>query len=210
MGNRNRKTYMPNINPQEKALPLLPRTLVLHATQLSHSNHIVQPVVILIARLEQHTQLQAAFRLRRARRLQQDVRAVVRAEIVPSICAEDAGLRVGETPIGSEVKDLACEEVSVLFKYFYTPLVEGSFYEGQGMETSESGTGEVATDDGNGFADSARALGFVEAVFAFGEGCVEESEAWGFGLGDCWDGSVLGAAEEGERGEGQDFLEIHG
>ena len=73
--------------------------------------------------------------------------------------------------------------------------------------TSESGTSEVAADDGDGFADSARALGFVEAVFAFGEGCVEESEAWGFGLGD---GSVLGAADEGERGEGEEGLEIHG
>ena len=77
----------------------------------------------------------------------------------------------------------------------------------EGYRTSESGTGEVAADDRDGFADSARALGFVEAVFAFGEGCVEESEAWGFGLGD---GSVLGAADEGERGEGQEFLEIHG
>jgi hypothetical protein len=76
--------------------------------------------------------------------------------------------------------------------------------------TSETGTGEVSADDGDGFADSARALGFVEAVFAFGEGCVEECEAWGFGLGDGWDGSVLGAAEEGERGEGQEVLDIHG
>ena len=80
----------------------------------------------------------------------------------------------------------------------------------RGNDTSESGTGEVAADDGDGLADSARALGLVEAVFAFYEGCVEESEAWGFGLGDCWDGSILGAAEESERGEGQDFLEIHG
>ena len=53
----------------------------------------------------------------------------------------------------------------------------------------------------------ARALGFVEAVFAFGEGCVEECKTWGWGLGD---GGVLGAGEEGEGGEGQEFLEIHG
>ena len=77
----------------------------------------------------------------------------------------------------------------------------------EGYRTSKSGTGEVATDDWDGFTDSARALGFVEAVFAFGEGCVKESEAWGFGLRD---GSILGAADEGERCEGQKLLEIHG
>lgn len=73
----------------------------------------------------------------------------------------------------------------------------------EGHRTSESGTGEVAADDRDGFADSARALGFIEAVFAFGVGCVEESEAWGWGLGDGWDGGVLGAAEEGKRCVGQ-------
>jgi hypothetical protein len=123
---------MPNINPQQKALPIFPRTLVLHATQLSHSNHIVQPVVVLVARLEQHSQLQSASRLRRARRLQQNIRAVMRAEVVPSVCAEDAGLRIGETPIGSEIEDLACEEGSVLFFYSYTSLAEESFLEREG------------------------------------------------------------------------------
>jgi hypothetical protein len=134
----------------------------------------------------------------------------MRAEVVPSICAENACLRVGETPVCSEIEDLACEEVLVLSNHLYTSLAKKGFHEGQGEDTSESGTSEIATDDGNGFADSARALGFVEAVFAFGEGCVEESEAWGFGLRDCWDGGVLGAADEGERGKGHDFLEIHG
>ena len=79
----------------------------------------------------------------------------------------------------------------------------------EGHQTSKPGTCEVAADDGDGLADSARALGFVEAVFAFDVGCVEESEAWGFGLGDCWDGSVLRAAEEGKRCVGQQFLEMH-
>jgi hypothetical protein len=75
-----------------------------------------------------------------------------------------------------------------------------------GYDTSKSRTGEVAADDGDGFADSARALGLVETVFAFCEGCVEESEAWGWGFEDR---SILGAGEEGQRGEGQEFLEIH-
>lgn len=79
----------------------------------------------------------------------------------------------------------------------------------EGHRTSKSGTSEVAADDRDGLADSARALGFVEAVFAFGVGCVEESEAGGFRLGDGWDGSVLGAAEEGKRYVAQQFMEMH-
>lgn len=100
---------MPNINPQEKAVPRLPLTLVLHATQQSHSDHVVQPVVVLIACLKQHPQLQPAFRLRRPRRLQQDIRPIVRAEIVARVCAKDAGLGVGEAPICSKVQDLPYE-----------------------------------------------------------------------------------------------------
>ena len=99
---------MPNINPQEKAVPRLPLTLVLHAAQQSHSDHIVQPVVVLIARFKQHSQLQPAFRLRRPRRLQQDIRAVVSAEIIPRVCAKDTGLRIRETPVRSKIQDLAC------------------------------------------------------------------------------------------------------
>ena len=86
----------------------------------------------------------------------------------------------------------------------YLPALFEWFF---GHDTSKSGTGEIAADDGDCFTDSARALGFVEAVFAFGEGCVEECKTWGWGLGD---GGVLGAGEEGEGGEGQEFLEIHG
>lgn len=85
---------MPNINSQKEALPLFPRTLVFHATQLSNSDHIVQPVVVLVACLEQHSQLQAAFGLCRARRLQKNIRTIVRAEVVPRVGAEDACLRV--------------------------------------------------------------------------------------------------------------------
>lgn len=104
---------MPNINPQEKTLPLLPLPLVLHTTQQPHSNHIIQPIIILIPRLKQHPQLQSAFRLRGSRGLQQDIRAVVRAEIIPSVRAENARLRVCEAPVGAEVEDLSCGGVSV-------------------------------------------------------------------------------------------------
>jgi hypothetical protein len=76
-----------------------------------------------------------------------------------------------------------------------------------GYDTSKSGTSEVATNDRDCLADSARALGLVETVFAFGKGCVKECEAWSWGFGD---GGVLGDGEEGEGSEGQELLEIHG
>lgn len=98
---------MPNIDPQEKAVPRLPLTLVLHAAQQSHGDHVVQPVVVLVARLEQHPQLQSALRLRRPRRLQEDIRAVVSAEIIPRVCTKDPRLRICETPVRSKIQDLA-------------------------------------------------------------------------------------------------------
>jgi hypothetical protein len=53
----------------------------------------------------------------------------MRAEVVASVCAENAGLRVRETPVCSQIQNLAYEEVSVLFRYFYTSLAEESFRE---------------------------------------------------------------------------------
>ena len=102
-----------------------------------------------------------------------------------------------------KISPVGCVSLSVVLLFRYASNREIS---GTASGTSKSRTSEVAADDGDGFADSARALGLVEAVFAFYEGCVEESEAWGWGFGDR---SVLGAGEEGEGGEGQDFLEIH-
>ena len=99
---------MPNIDPQKIALPLFPLALILHAAQQPHRNNVVQPVVVLVARLEQHPQLQPACGLRGPRRLQQDVGAVVRAEIVPRVRAEDARLRIREAPVGAEVQDFSC------------------------------------------------------------------------------------------------------
>lgn len=203
---------MPNVNLQEITLSRLPLTLVLHAAQQSYGDHVVQPVVVLIARLEQHSQLQTTSRLRRPRGLQQDVRAVVRAEIVPRVRAEDARLRIREAPVCSKVQDFSwgCMYVSLIVfpSDFSRNTVSGWARAREGpTHTSKSRTGEVAADDGDGLADPARALGLVEAVFAFGEGCVEEREAWSRGFGDR---SVLGAGEEGEGSEGQELLEIHG
>ena len=88
-------TYMPNINPQHERI----LTTSLRRTQNSHSDNIVEPVVVSIASLEHNAKLQAARRLRRPRSLQQNVGAVVRAEVVASVGAEDACLGVRDSPV---------------------------------------------------------------------------------------------------------------
>jgi hypothetical protein len=85
------QTYMPNINPQHKRILPTP----LRRTQNPHGNNIVEPIVVPITGLEHDAKLQTACRLRGPGSLQQDVRAVVRAEVVPGVRAEDAGLGVG-------------------------------------------------------------------------------------------------------------------
>lgn len=95
---------MPNINPQQEAI--LPSTF--HIAQQPNSHNIVEPVIVLVTRLEHYTKLQPASRLRGSRSLQQDVGAVVRAEVVSSVGAEDAGLRVCHSPVCAEVEDFAC------------------------------------------------------------------------------------------------------
>lgn len=82
---------MPNINPQHKRI--LPASL--RRTQNPDSNNIVEPIVIPIPSLEHNAKLQTTCRLRGPGSLQQDVRAVVRAEVVAGVGAEDAGLGVG-------------------------------------------------------------------------------------------------------------------
>ena len=88
-------TYMPNINPQHKRV----LTTSLRRTQNTHSHNIVEPIVVPIASLEHNAKLQAARRLRRPRSLQQNVGAVVRAEVVASVGAEDACLGVRDSPV---------------------------------------------------------------------------------------------------------------
>ena len=96
---------MPNINPQHKRLPL---HSTLNITQQTHSNNIVQPVIVLVASLKHNSQLQTTARLRRPRRLQQDIRTIMRAEIVSSVSAEDSTLWICDAPICSKVKDGSC------------------------------------------------------------------------------------------------------
>ena len=153
----------------------------------------------------------SSFRARTARpAAESQVRSLnldYEAGLYPSFTYQSAP-RLRISPVGGECALDFCS-FSCSCAFIRPPSDErqhGCRGEGQN-DTSKSGTGEVAADDRNGLADSARALGLVEAVFAFGEGCVEEGEAWSWGFGD---GGVLGAGEEGQRGEGQEFLEIHG
>ena len=95
---------MPHINPQQK-----PRIVRRHIRQHAQRNHIIQPVIPLIARLENCSQVQISIRLRGAACLEENVRAVVRLEVVAGVCAEDAGLDVGQAPVGAYVENFAAE-----------------------------------------------------------------------------------------------------
>jgi hypothetical protein len=95
---------MPNIDPQHKRILPTP----LRRTQYSHSHNVVEPIVISIPSLEHNAKLQTARRLRWSRSLQQNIRAVVRAEVVAGVGAEDACLGIGDSPVSAEVEDLAC------------------------------------------------------------------------------------------------------
>lgn len=90
---------MPNVDPQHKRI----LTASLRRTQNPHSHNIVEPIVVPIASLEHNAKLQAACRLRRPRGLQQNVRPVVRSEVVAGVGAEDACLGVGDPPVSAEV-----------------------------------------------------------------------------------------------------------
>lgn len=73
----------------------------------------------------------------------------MRAEVIPCIGLEDAGLDVGDAPVGADVEDGAVQ----------------------------AGPGEVAANNGDGGADPVRALGFVEWFEAVDVGGVEKDEA---------------------------------
>lgn len=93
---------MPHINPQPKAL-----LVTTHIRQSPDGDHIIKPVVVLVASLEHSAKLQPTARLRGSRSLQENVGSVVGLEIVASICAEDACLWIGDAPVGADVEDFA-------------------------------------------------------------------------------------------------------
>jgi hypothetical protein len=115
---------MPYIDPEQEA-----GLILLNKLQMSHGNNIIQPVIVLITRLENHSQMQIAILLRRSRRLQEDVGTVVGYEIVSGVCAEDlarisegfyamlvdrrySGLGISETPICAQVTYTAVDSRS--------------------------------------------------------------------------------------------------
>lgn len=124
--------------------------------------------------------MQSTSRNTRPTRLQEQVLAIVGFEIIAGVSGEQAGLRVDEAPVGAEVGDGA----------------------------GDARTGEVAAHDGDGFADSAGALRFVEGVGAVDEGGVEEVEG---GWPGCFEGCSCGGAfcEGGEREERGEDREQH-
>ena len=64
------------------------------------TKNVVEPVIILIACLENDPQVQVAIRHGRAGSLQENIGVVVRLQIVPRVCGEDASLYVSHTPGG--------------------------------------------------------------------------------------------------------------
>lgn len=98
---------MPNVNLQPKCIiiTLIIISAALNITQQPHSNNVVEPIVFPIAGLKQYSQLQPTTRLRGPRSLDENIRAVVRVQIVPCVCAEDTCCWVGEAPVGAEGED---------------------------------------------------------------------------------------------------------
>lgn len=97
---------MPDINPQQVTILLT----TLDTPQQPHCHQVVKPIILPVARLEYNSQLQPALRLRRPRSLQENIRSIVRAEVVASIGIEDTCLRVREAPVCADVKNLAYME----------------------------------------------------------------------------------------------------
>lgn len=67
------------------------------------TNNVIQPVVVLVARFKDDAKMQTASRLRRARRLDEDVGAIICLQVVSCIGREDASLRVVDAPVGSDI-----------------------------------------------------------------------------------------------------------
>lgn len=102
---------MPNINPQPKR-PLLHLLPPINITQHPHSNNLIQPVQLPNADLKKSPQLQPTTRLRGPARANENVRPVVRPQIIPRVGAEDARARVREAPVGAEGEDGSWRGVS--------------------------------------------------------------------------------------------------
>ena len=70
--------------------------------------------------------------------MEEYVRAVVRLEVVAGVCAEDAGLDVGQAPVGAYVEDFAAE----------TGAGEVAAYDGTGERLEARGNLRYGTGEG--------------------------------------------------------------
>lgn len=68
---------------------------------------IVEPIVPLVAGLEQNTEMKLPVWLLWSRSLKEDVGPVVGLQVVPSVCREDTRLWVCHAPVCTKVEDLA-------------------------------------------------------------------------------------------------------
>jgi hypothetical protein len=50
---------MPDVDPEQEA-----GLILLNKLQMSHGDHIIQPVIVLVTRLENHSQMQISILLR--------------------------------------------------------------------------------------------------------------------------------------------------
>lgn len=117
--------------------------------KVGHTNNVIQPIVVFVARLDRHPQMQIPIRLRWSTSLQEKVGTIICLQVIPRVGGEDAGLDISDAPIGADVQNLA----------------------------AKARTGEVAANDGNCLADTTRALSFKDGIEAVDIRGVEEGDA---------------------------------
>lgn len=85
---------------------------------------------------------------------EKDIGTIISLEVISCVGSENAGLNINDAPVCSEVEDLA----------------------------AQSGPGEVATNDRNGFSDASRSLSCEDGRLADHICCIEKVESWGLRL----------------------------
>lgn len=87
--------------PQPLQLP--PQTTIKpsetrNGSERKHTDDVIQPVIILIPRLKHNPQMQVPIPLRRPTGLEEDIRPVVRDDVIPRVRAEDLVSRQQSDP----------------------------------------------------------------------------------------------------------------
>ena len=92
-------TYIPSINLQNEAAVIKSFYLL----QNPDRGDEVQPIIVLVAGLEDQPKMYLGIRLRSTRSLDKDICAVICLQIVPRIRSKYSCLRVGQAPVCAEV-----------------------------------------------------------------------------------------------------------